>query len=215
MLAATAYPALAQDSTSSAVKPTLRNQTINAIKLQERLQVREQNVEDRLNAIRENIASKAAALKIRLQAFRDQKKAEIAERINNLLNKINQNQTSLMQRHLNLMSTILSKLENRVNAKTPDIKNPEAAKAAIASASAAIASASAAVSAQAEKDYTIQITSENKVATDAKIQRDRLHADLQATRKFVREAKKAVAAAIRIAKSAAGLNMQEATDSGQ
>lgn len=213
MMATVGFPALAEDSTPSAIK-TLRNQAVIKSKLvQEKLESREQNIEDKLSTIREKIASKTAALKLKLQTFKDQNKAKRAEKINDLLNKINRSQTSQMQKHLDKMSKILSKLENRVNAKTPDIKNPEGTKVAIASASAAIASASAAVSAQAEKDYTIEITSENRIAADAKIQRDRLHSDLASTRKLVREAKKAVANAIREAKSMAELK-KEATSSG-
>ncbi len=214
MLAAASYPAFAQDSTSSAVKPTLRNQTVNKTKLQEKLETREQRIEDRINVMREKIASKAAALKVKLQTFRDQKKAEIAGRINDLLNKINQNQTAQMQKHLDRMALILSKLEARVNRGTPDIKNPATARSAIASASASIASASAAVSTQAQKDYTIAVTTENRLRLDSKAQRDRLHADLLATRKTVQDAKQAVSNAIRIAKSLSPLNTEKSEKEG-
>lgn len=162
-------------------------------------------------------ASKSAAFRAKLQTFKDAKKAQIAERVNVNLNSINQNQTIQMSKVIDKMAVILDKLEARVNQGKPDIKDPAAAKAAIASAKAAIATASAAVSVQAQKDYTIQVTSENKIRTDAKTQRDKLHTDLQALRKTVIEAKTAVANAIRIAKSGAlpTINSQEGTSSGQ
>lgn len=166
---------------------------------------------------KEKIASRTAVLKTKLQAFKDQRKAVAAEKINTNLSIINANQTKQMQNHLNTMTIILSKLENRVNQGTSDVKDPAAAKAAIASARALIATTSAAVSAQAEKDYTIEITSEAKIKTDANTQRNKLHADLLALRKMVVEAKQSVGNAIRIAKAGKAeiIEIKEGTTSGQ
>lgn len=190
ILAMTAYPAFAQNPNTTVMPIIRKGATASG------------------TTMREKLASKAAALKTKLQAFKDQRKATIAERVNTNLNNINQNQTAQMQKHLNTMSEILDKLEARVNKGTPDIKDPTSAKAAIASARTAISTASAAVSDQAQKDYTIQITSESRIRIDAKTQRDNLHKDLLATRKTVQNAKQAVANAIRTAK-------KEGTNSGQ
>lgn len=159
------------------------------------------------------MASRAATLKVKLQAFKDKNKAVIAERVSVNLNALNQNQTSQMQKHLGNMSAIVDKLENRINQGSPDVKDPSGAKAAIASARANIASSSAAVTTQSLKDYTIQVTSETKIRADAKLQRDKLHTDLLALRKTVIDAKQSVANAIRIAKSSS--EIKEATGSGQ
>lgn len=153
----------------------------------------------------EKLASRAAALKTRLQTFKDKRKAEIAERVSANLNALNQNQIAQMQKHLGNMSAILDKLENRINQPNT--------KAAIVSARANIASSSAAVTAQSLKDYTIQVTSETKIKADAKLQRDKLHTDLQTLRKMVIDVKQSVANSIRIAKS--GSEIKEATSSGQ
>lgn len=205
LLAVTVYPAFAQDATGAGN----RKQTV-----QQRVNAQKENVENKIANLRVKIASKEAALKARLDAFKDKKKAEIADRVNTNLNKINQNQTAQMQKYLSTMSSILDKLEARVNKPTPDIKNPAAAKTAIASARAAIASASAAVSAQTLTDYTIQVSSEAKIRQDAQVMRDKLHADLLALRKTVIDAKQSVANAIRIAKSGAEVK-KEGTRSGQ
>lgn len=207
LLAVTAGPALAQKPANPAVTPLIRKQRIET-KVENKIE----NIEDRINTVRERIASKAAELRLKLQTFRDKKKAEIAERINTALNRINQNQTEQMRKHLKTMSLILNKLEARVRSGAPDIKDTATASAAIVSARTAIASASAAVEQQALKDYTIQVTSESKIATDAKTQRDRLHTDLQATRKMVQNTKQAVANAIRLAKSGF---IKEGTASGK
>lgn len=160
------------------------------------------------------IATREAALKAKLQSFKDQKKATAAARISENLNKINDRKTEQMLKHLDKMTSILNKLEARVNQNRPDIKDPTKARQAIASASAAIASASAAVADQAQKDYTLQVSSESKVKDDAKAARNRLHTDLKAVRQLVIDAKQAVAAAIRVAKSGKS-EIKEGTTSGQ
>lgn len=191
--------------------------------IKEKLEVREEKIDNKIAALKEKIASRTATLKAKLQTFKNKKKAEITERINDSLNKINQKQTEQMQKNLNNMSGILDRLENRVNLAKPDIKDVSAAKTAIASAEGIIASASSAVSTQAQKDYTIQVTSEARVGIVAKAQRDKLHTDLQATRKMVIDAKQAVTNAIRVAKSGSSAattsakisDEKEGTNSGQ
>lgn len=202
LIAIITYPVLAQDATKPGV---IRKQII-----QEKTEVKKGNVENKIDLLKEKQASKTAAFKVKLETFKDKLKASAAARINTNLNMINQKQTSQMQKHLNTMTSILDRLEKRVNLGSPEIKNPASASAAIASARASIASASAAVTAQSQNDYTIQVTSESKVKTDAKLQRDKLHTDLLAVRKLVIDAKQSVGNAIRTAKSE-----KEATSSGQ
>lgn len=179
------------------------------------VEAKKENVTGKIAAVKERIASKAASLKIKLQTFRDQKKAQVAERVNINLNNINQKQTEQMQKHLDAMLKILGRLETRVNQATPDIKDPAVAKAAIDAARATIATVSAAVSDQAQKDYTIQVSSEARIGVDAKTQRDKLHADLLALKKSVIDAKQSVANAIRVAKSGRIEVPKEGTVSGQ
>lgn len=169
-------------------------------------------MEDKMMALKEKMASREAALKLKLHAFRDQKKATAAARISDNLNKINTNQTSQMQKYLNTMTAILDRLEARVNQPTPDIKDPVKAKLAIADAKTTIASASAAVTGQAQKDYTIQATSEAKIRQEAQDARNNLHTDILGVRRLVIAAKQAVANAIRVAKSGEGI--KEGTASG-
>lgn len=190
-------PVFAKDATASTTgRGSLETRKTNTL---QRIDAKKQVVTDRATAIREKIASREAVLKEKLQKFRDQKKAEVAERVNTNLNKINQKQTGQMQDYLDRMSSLLDKLEARVNQASPDART-------------AIASASSAVSVQAEKDYTLQITTESRVRADAQETRDTLHKDLQAARAQVVDAKQAVANAIRAAKSG---KVVEAKPSGQ
>ena len=170
---------------------------------------RREAIQERLVEHREEIASKTAQLRVRLEQFRDQRKADLVERINDTLNMINENRTEAMRRYLESMSKLLDELQNRVNSKIAEGKDGTAANEAIASASGAIASASAAVDAQALKDYTIIVSSESAVRVDTKAKRDKLHNDLQAVRKLAIEAKQAVANAIQIAATTLGGRISE------
>lgn len=188
-------------------------------KLNTRIQIRTDNMQDKMAARKAQIASREAMLKTKLNAFRDQRKAQIASRVNTNLNQINQNQTDQMLKFLDKASAILDKLEARVNQNTPDIKDPTAAKTAIADARTKIAAAQDAVKAQQVNDYTITVTSESSVKKDAQNARQKLHTDLLTVRKTVVGAKQAVAAAISVARGSvnkvATPSAKEATASGQ
>ena len=169
----------------------------------------------KIDTLKERLATREAALKAKLQAFKDKKKAEVTERISTNLNRINQNMTEQMLKFLDNATRILNKLEKRVNDTSPDVKDVTAAKAAIAQAKVAIEEAKAVVSAQAEKDYTVTVTSEGKVRTDVKKVRDGLHADLKAAREAVIKAKQAVGNALRVTKSGKIEVPKEGTPSGR
>lgn len=201
-----AYPVWAEDATSS----TSRKSTV-----QLKVDTRKELVQTRITDLKEKMASREAAMKARLDAFKDKRKAQIAERVNTNLNKINQNQTDQMLKFLSKATEILNKLENRVNQSTPDVKDPAIAKTAIADARAKIASAEAAVRAQAQNDYTITVTSETAIKKNAQAMREKLHSDLLGVRKVVIDAKQAVGNAIRVAKSGRIETVKEATKSGQ
>lgn len=191
LLLITSYPVWAQESTTGG---GTRKDRIK------------ERIEEKRETLKEKVATREAALKAKLQAFKDQKKAEIVERISGNLNRINAQRTEQMLKHLDKMTAILNKLEDRVNQGSP----------ATAESKAKIASAEAAVKAQADKDYTLTVTSERKVKADAQAVRDRLHQDLQAVRKLAIDAKQSVANAIRVAKSGKlDIPGKEGTPSGQ
>lgn len=134
----------------------------------------------RKEKIQEKMATREAALKEKLAKFKDQKKAQRVDKINAELNRINKQRTDQMLKFLDNAERILAKVPNGSS-----------------SAQAKIDEARVAVKAQAEKDYTITITSEAKVKDDAKLAHERLRTDLQALKKLITEAKQAVAKAIR------------------
>ncbi len=182
--------AFAEDSTSSTTtrkdKIEQRIDTRKAI-IGQRIDTKQENIANRLEEFRQKMASREAQLKTKLQAFKDKRKATVADRVNTNLNRINQNQTQQMLKHLEQMTTILNKLGDKGN------------KDAIASASASIALAKSAVETQALNDYTITVTSEATVKANAKTSRDKLYSDIMGVRRLVQEAKKALITAIRTA----------------
>lgn len=169
--------------------------------MQQKIDTRKQTIQNKMDELKTRMASREAALRLKLQSFRDQKKATAAARISDNLNRINEKQTIQMLKYLDKMTKILNRLEDRVNRGTPDIKDAAKARVAISDARAKIASASAVVQAQTQKDYTIQVGSEKTVKSDAQKVRDQLRTDLMTVRKMVIGAKQAVANAIRVAKS--------------
>lgn len=214
------YPVWAQESTSTGT--TRKNRVQERVEtkrenVKERVETRKDAVAERMEDRKAAIATREAALKTKLAAFRDKKKAEVVDRVNTNLNRINKNHTNHMLRFLDNASKILAKLEERVNKATSDIKDTSSAKVAIIDAKAAIEEAKGAVEAQADKDYTVTVSSEGKARIDVKTIRDRLHGDLKAVRDQVVVAKQAVANAIRIAKSGPSTSSgsREATRSGQ
>ena len=167
--------------------------------------------------VREKIASREAEMRAKIALFKDKEKAEIADRVNTNLNKINKNHTDAMLKNLDNLSSILDKLENRIETGSPDIKDATISAKAAADARAKIDIAKTAVAAQAQKDYTITVTTESKIRLDAKAKRDELFKDLNAVRKLVIDARVGVGGAIKTAKSSSEENMRqkEGTNSGE
>ncbi len=211
LLLIAAYPVFAEDATSTGASRKDR--------VQQKLEIRKEKVAERMENRKEVMATREAALKAKLEKFKDKRKAEVTDRVNTNLNRINQKQTEQMLKHLERMSSILSKLETRVNSGSSDVKDVSSAKEAITEAKAVVEEARALVSAQAEKDYTITVSSEGTVKKDAQKMREQLHNDLKAVKEQVINAKQAVGSAIRIAKSgpstSSGLERKEGTPSGR
>lgn len=198
-------PVSAEDATSPG---TTRKDLVK-----QKIEARKDSIEKRVVAVKDKIASREAVLKAKLLVFKDKRKAEITERINTNLNKINQNQTTQMQKHLERMSVLLDKLENRVNTGSSDIKDPQAAKVAISSARASVDQATSAVKTQAGKDYTLQVTKESKVKADAQAMRTKLNTDLKSVRQLVITTKQMISNAIKTART--GQIVKEGTPSGK
>lgn len=210
----------AKEATSSSNSGSSRKEAIEK-KAEERKALieakreeKKEKIETRIEDRKEKMASREAALKAKLEAFKNKEKAIAVEKINNSLKSINQKMVLHFTNVLERISAILAKLESRVNSSTPDIKDTVMAKQAIDDAKLAINAAKEAVTSQSGKDYTVSVTSEGKVKTDVQKVRDQLHTDLKSLKTVVNTARDAVSKAIRISKSGK-IEAKEATESGQ
>lgn len=193
-------------TTATASPTTIKDRVVlpKQTDLKNRLQIRKEELKETLEERKAKIASRAALLKQRLNRFKDKIKAKTVERVNTQLSEINERRTEKMTTHLTRLSEILTKLESRVNEASQSGKNVSSATTAISSAKSAIDAAKEAVETQAGNDYTIQVSSEAAVKSDAMKARDSLHTDLKSVHDLVVTARQAVAKAISTALSTLG-----------
>ncbi len=147
---------------------------------------------------------KQEQLQTKIEGFRDQKKAQIAERVSTNLNTINDNRVNSMTKILERFQVILDKLLERVMTAEANGKDVTAAESAIASAQTSIDEAMSTVEIQASKDYSLVVGDESTVRADAEAKRQALMSDLTDAHGKVKLAKDAVVNAIRIAVNTLG-----------
>lgn len=136
------------------------------------------------------VASGGGTLKDKLKAFRDQKKADIIERISKSLATVNQKRTSEMLRHIDTMNGILAKAQDRASAASGEGKDTSGVVSDLTSATNALANAKTAVETQSKKSYDIKISSESGAKADVRLTRDALQKDLKSTHELVAEARR-------------------------
>jgi rubrerythrin len=211
------YPVYAEEGETMTAKPTKppveKRMDDSKIRMEARenemkkgLDDKKEKIASRVGEIKDKMASKEAMLKAKLALFKDKTKALRVEKINTTLQTIDTNRTSMMKKHLEVLTKILETIETRVNEAQSSGKNVDGAKTAISDARSAIQTATTAVTAQSEKDYTIEATSEATVKTDAKKTRDGLMTDLKSTHELVKKAQEAVRTALKAAKEAVGIS---------
>lgn len=196
------YPVFAQDSTSSSTRKDRIEE--RAEKRIERLEDKKEKVVQRIETRQERIASKAAELKLKLDKFRDKRKATLAEKINQNLTLINTKRTTHFTNVLSNLEKILTRVETKVTEAGSQGVDTTAASTAVSNAKVAVQAAKTAIAAQVEKDYVIVVTTEKTIKEDSQATRDTLHTDLKNTRMKVQEARQAVNEAIRTAMSSIG-----------
>lgn len=159
------------------------------------MEIRE-NLKERKEAFQKLKETRKEALKNRLKNFKDRVKAERVDRINTILSFINTNKMTTLLASIEKMESIVKRLENKIAELEKEGKDSAAAKQTTTDAKTAIATAKEAVSAQATKDYTITLTSEENAKTDANTIRKTLQEDLQLVHQQVVDARQKVATAI-------------------
>lgn len=190
------YPIYAQNTASTASGPAFMKRP-KAIKLEG--EVLKNRGEALMTLDKDNIASRAAALKEKLSKFRNKAKANRIESINSNLNNLNKRWTSAMSKNLERMSKILEKLKAKEEEAAAAGKDVSALNSTIAEAEVAWAEADTALKAQLETDYSVTINTESTVKEDARTTRNSLQTDLKAAHTKIVEARKALGNAIQAA----------------
>jgi hypothetical protein len=155
--------------------------------------------------IQRDSTTQKALLKARLKTFKNTVKAERVHRINTILETMNTTKTGIYKKHLTIMQTIITKLEQKISQADNANKDTTAAKKAIADAKTTLAAAEIAVTTQQQKEYILTISSENTVKNDIQTLRNTVQSELQATQHTVQQAKQSVITAITITKSLFGI----------
>lgn len=154
----------------------------------------------RQTELKQVIATREAALKKKLDLFKDKEKALTAQRVSTNLNDINKNRVEEMNKNLGIFTNILSKLQNIASESANKGKDITSVRLAINNAGSAIASAQQIVNTQAGNDYTLIATSEGTIKSDAQNKRDALQKDLQVVYQSIISARKAVVDVVSILK---------------
>lgn len=143
-------------------------------------------LKERAKTLRQNVTAQIKTeetrrrleLKDKISKLRDEKKKQIATRLDEQLARLNAKWTDHFNNVLNRLSEILSKVELRADKAQTAGKDVSAARTAIGNAKTAIESARAAVETQAKKTYTATFSSETELGAAFKAVREQLHEDL-------------------------------------
>jgi hypothetical protein len=168
------YPVYAQPAIRP-VKAATSSAVLTPVMMQ-----KAQGVSDQMLARKDQMASKAAELRLKLQKFKDKNKARRVENINENLNTVNIKVTSQMQQNLTKISEIVAKLKAWVTEQEAAGKDVAAMKSTVANIESEWMSANTAVTTQAGNDYTVVVNTETTVKDDVKATRNDLRGDLKA-----------------------------------
>lgn len=187
------YPVYAQapNAAGPALRPALKPPTASAPG-----SLKPGTAMDRMEAMKDKMATRSAALKAKLQRFRDKAKATKVENINTNLNELNTRHTNQMANTLTRISTALEKLKTWVAEQETAGKDVTSLKQAITETETAWTAADAAVKDQADNDYTIVVNTESTVKTDAQTARNSLQNDLKSVHDQIVSVKQTLATAL-------------------
>lgn len=173
------------------------------------IQQKREDWQDRIKAERERlkavVETRKAELKAKVEAFKDRGKGEIVQRLDAAFDAINGKWIAFFTASVNRIENVLDAIASRTDKAEAAGKDVTAVRARIEAATDAIASARAAIEAQAGKDYTLRIGSEETAKADVAGIRKQLGDDLQAVRAAVRAAFDATKAAAEALKAIPGV----------
>lgn len=130
--------------------------------------------------------------KNKLEGFKDERKKEIAQRVDDNLDKMNKNRTDHFSLVVDKLEKILANIELRVDKVQSASLDVTSVRANIIEAENAIASARTAIEKQAGNIYVVALTTENNLGQDLKTAREKLFNDLNVLREMIIKVRNAV-----------------------
>lgn len=177
------------------IKETVKEKQI---KIKEKREEIEMTIQKQREEAKEKFEMQREEFKTKILEIKDQRTKEVVERVDGRLNTVNANRTAALTKHLDRMSSILVRIENRVAKKRSDGVDTSAVDKAVVEAQSAIDTAKEAVTSQASKEYIVTITDETKLKIDVKSAFDQFKSDMEATLLTIKQAKEALTAAARL-----------------
>lgn len=173
-----------------------------------RLQAQAQTMEAK-NAMAQQMSEARMEFKEKVQEVSDEAKQAVLERIVNTINENNLSKTMRMSERLDRLNEILSRISEMAAGLDEQGINVTTLNTQITRATSAIEDAKEAVTAQMEKEYIIDITTEQALRTNARSTIREYIADIKAVFQEVLAAHRAVVLASTTAK---GLNETASTN---
>ncbi len=187
-------PKFNQSPTSSVGPKKTFEEQKEALKsaFEEKKQEFKQALEEKRNEMKTQIEAKRTELKKRLEVIKDENKKQIIERAGTELNKINERRTNHFSEILEHLDKVLLNISNRANKAESRGLGVSVARAAILNAENTIEVSRAAVKTQAAKVYTISVSTESALRSDANQAKKALRDDLMNVQEAVKLAHEAV-----------------------
>lgn len=155
-----------------------------------------QELNEIIKAKRADLAAEIKAnreeFRLKLQALKDMRKKNIAERADQKLQKANQKSTNHFTQAIEKLEKLLQKFSDRAEKLKQEGQNTSEVDAAIAAAESAIAQAKEAVTTQGAKEYTADITDADSLKREFGEEMSTLRNDLKLTHDTVKLAKQKV-----------------------
>lgn len=144
-------------------------------------------------ANKEAHAAARAEFKEKMSELKDERKKNIIEKLDTRFAAVNKKATDHFTQVLDRMSAVLAKIKTKaVEAKAAGRRDTATLDADIVIAENLISSAKFEITQQADKEYVITLSTEDKLRMDVGKTASSLHADLRDVHKTVIEAKQAV-----------------------
>jgi len=202
ILLALALPALAEVSTLSAGQIPSRWQNLRqefeqkraeALQLlQERRDVFKQQLEQIRSSVKNRVEQYRQELKNRLKQIKDERKRQIVERVYNNINELNKRLTDHFTNVVDKLDQILEKITSRTDKAAANSRDVSGVRTKINNAKNALASARTTIKIQADRVYTLNISTESALKLDVGQARQTFHADIVKVRQVVKAARDAI-----------------------